>query len=63
MSSLNYNQEKKNYFERLKEFQEEKVPILKGCGNRQCFCTGACKEVVGYRDKTPEEKARLNEFL
>lgn len=33
-----------------------KIPVFKGCSNRsQCFCTGACKEVIGYRDKLPLE--------
>ena len=25
-----------------------KKPILRGCKNKQCFCTGKCKEIVGY---------------
>lgn len=34
-----------------------KIPILKGCPNKntQCFCTGVCKEIIGYRDKLPNE--------
>ena len=32
-----------------------KVPIRKGCRNKQCFCTGACDEIIGYRDKLPNE--------
>ena len=27
------------------------VPIKKGCPNKQCFCTGACNEIIGWRDK------------
>lgn len=36
-----------------------KVPIRRGCyATMGCFCTGACQEIVGYRDATPEEKLR-----
>ena len=34
---------------------KNKIPIKKGCVNSHCFCTGACQEVVGYRDKHPQE--------
>lgn len=33
-----------------------KVPIKKGCPNDgQCFCTGKCNEIIGWRDKLPNE--------
>ena len=32
-----------------------KVPIKKGCPNNQCFCTGKCNEIIGWRDKLPNE--------
>lgn len=33
-----------------------KVPVRKGCRNKGgCFCTGACQEIIGYRDKLPGE--------
>lgn len=32
-----------------------KVPILRGCSNQQCFCTGKCKEIIGFRDRLPGE--------
>lgn len=37
--------------------QNNKIPILKGCPNKntQCFCTGVCQEIIGYRDKLPNE--------
>jgi len=37
---------------------DRKVPILKGCmaaKNGGCFCNGSCKEIIGYRDKLPNE--------
>ena len=37
---------------------EDRVPIYKGCLAAQhggCFCTGACKEIIAYRDKIPGE--------
>lgn len=45
--------------ESLKDFifqqRDNKVPVYKGCPNQQCFCTGACREIIGYRDKLPGE--------
>lgn len=35
---------------------DNKVPIYKGCPNEQCFCTGACRKIIGYRDKLPKEQ-------
>jgi len=32
-----------------------KVPINRGCANMQCFCTGECNEIIGWRDKLPNE--------
>ena len=29
-------------------------PIRRGCVNAQCFCSGACQEIVGWRDKQPD---------
>lgn len=45
--------------EELAKFIEEhknKVPIYRGCGNKMCFCTGECKNIIGYRDRLPEEQ-------
>lgn len=38
----------------LKE-KHRRVAIRKGFPNRQYFCTGACQEIVGWRDKLPNE--------
>lgn len=54
VSNINWKyqeQEIKNYVTEIKD----KVPIYKGCPNQQCFCTGACREIIGYRDKLPGE--------
>jgi hypothetical protein len=32
-----------------------KVPIKRGCPNKQCFCTGKCNEIIGWRDKLSNE--------
>jgi hypothetical protein len=37
---------------------DRKVPIKRGCPAAQqggCFCTGKCKEIIGFRDKLPNE--------
>ena len=46
-----YDNFKTNIFENLRK----KVPIYRGCPNQECFCTGSCREIVGYRDKLPNE--------
>lgn len=29
----------------------KRIPIYRGCGaNGPCFCTGRCRDIVGYRD-------------
>ena len=32
-----------------------KMPIKRGCQNKECFCTGKCNEIIGWRDKLPNE--------
>ena len=32
-----------------------KLPIKRGCSNMECFCTGKCNEIIGWRDKLPNE--------
>ncbi len=54
----NYRKYLDNTLEKQLEKQKTKVPILKGCfasKNGGCFCSGDCKEIIGWRDKTPEE--------
>jgi hypothetical protein len=29
----------------------EEEPIRRGCTNGQCFCSGACQEIIGWRKK------------
>lgn len=26
-------------------------PIYKGCPNKECFCTGECKEIIGFESE------------
>lgn len=35
--------------------KDNKIPIKRGCPNKQCFCTGKCNEIIGYREKLPNE--------
>ncbi len=46
-----------------KKFTDNFEPILRGCQNLQCFCTGKCREVIGYRDKSKEERLAKSFFL
>lgn len=34
----------------LTDLQErnKRTPIIIGCDSEQCFCTGRCKDIVGY---------------
>lgn len=46
----------KNYLNQIIKHKSEppkKIPITRGChaaANGGCFCSGACKEIIGYRD-------------
>lgn len=55
---LRENELSNKYYEGLNFFlsKERRVPIKRGCPNKQCFCTGRCNEVIGYRDRIPGEK-------
>ena len=37
------------------EKDNRKVPIKRGCPNKECFCSGRCNEIIGWRDKLPNE--------
>lgn len=41
-------------YDALKTIEEDKrIPIYRGCSAAEqggCFCTGACREIVGYQD-------------
>jgi hypothetical protein len=34
--------------ESLFEKPNKRINVERGCPNKQCFCTGKCKEIVGY---------------
>jgi hypothetical protein len=52
-----YNNIKTNLIEKTLKEYEGKVPVYAGCTNLgPCFCTGACKKVLGYRELTTLEK-------
>lgn len=38
---------------------EKKIPIYRGCttatNGEMCYCTGACRQIIGYRDPNPLE--------
>jgi hypothetical protein len=40
------------------ENKTKRIPIYRGCSaslHGGCFCTGACKEIIAYRDPIPGE--------
>ena len=39
-----------------------KKPILRGCKNKQCFCTGKCKEIVGYEEDCKKNSISASDF-
>ena len=39
-----------------------KKPILRGCKNKQCFCTGKCKEIVGYEEDYKKDSLSASDF-
>jgi hypothetical protein len=40
------------YENREKDSQEKPnmVPVYRGCSNNECFCTGKCREIIGYEE-------------
>jgi hypothetical protein len=57
------NEEEKlnfKYIQKWKEVMNNKSPIYRGCPNTNpasgCYCSGICKQIIGYRDKHPLEK-------
>lgn len=47
--------EKNQYFtqayqSKFTQQEDKRIPIYRGCGNEMCFCTGACKEIIGYQE-------------
>jgi hypothetical protein len=45
-----------NYVNLTKMREQGKVPIVRGCKNAQCFCTGKCRDIIGFRELHPLEK-------
>ena len=39
-----------------------KKPILRGCRNKQCFCTGKCKEIIGYEEDYKKNSLSASDF-
>lgn len=48
------NQEQSEQFS--KHHLHEETPIRRGCENEQCFCTGKCQEIIGWRKLHELEK-------
>lgn len=40
-----------------------KKPILRGCKNEQCLCTGKCKEIVGYEEDYKKDSLSASDFV
>jgi hypothetical protein len=49
----------KNYYQSnlngLDDKFKNKVPVKRGCKAVECFCNGSCKEIIGWRDRLPNE--------
>lgn len=46
----------KNMLSQKERLPVTRIPIKRGCPNKDgCFCTGACNEIIGYRDPFPGE--------
>jgi hypothetical protein len=40
-----------------------RIPIYRGCDAKSgCFCSGACKEIIGYRDPLPGENKERQKY-
>ena len=40
-----------------------KNPILKGCRNKECFCTGECKKIVGYEEDYKKNSLSPSDYI
>ena len=47
----------------VEKTKNSKTPIYKGCPNERCFCTGACKEIVGWMPKSKTSNPYLFKVL
>lgn len=48
---LEQDDAKKMIYNHTKEEEGKKrIPILRGCKSTICFCTGKCREIVGYQE-------------
>ena len=39
----------------LKLRSTPKLPVYRGCMSSVCYCSGQCKEIIGYRDRLAGE--------
>lgn len=48
------NDLRSEYLKHASKIKETKEPIYASCPNHdsQCFCTGACRVIIGWREKT-----------
>ena len=40
--------EKEKLIFTLLQNKDKRINVERGCPNSQCFCTGKCKEIIGY---------------
>ena len=40
--------EKEKLISTLLQNRDKRINVERGCPNSQCFCTGKCKEIIGY---------------
>ena len=45
-----------------KHLMNTKNPILKGCRNKECFCTGECKKIVEYKEDYKKNSLSASDF-
>lgn len=53
---------KYEFIQKVQDQFKNQVPIRRGCANGNCFCTGKCHEIIGWRDRLPEEQYPLKGF-
>lgn len=53
MKTNQNNDLRSEYLKHAFDLKQTKEPIYASCPNEgQCFCTGACREIIGWREKT-----------
>lgn len=50
-TKLRWSQTYEEYVKEFLDKHKDEEPVHKGCKNKVCYCTGDCKQIVGWKPK------------